>query len=57
MYLDYLPTQLMLQKRKAEESEEGELGDPDLMAMMGFFDVFRLFTYLTNVAEEEGGGE
>jgi hypothetical protein len=46
-----------LQKRKAEESEEGELGDPDLMAMMGFFDVFRLFTYSTNVAEEEGGGE
>jgi hypothetical protein len=27
---------LMLQKRKAEESEEGELGDPDMMAMMGF---------------------
>ncbi len=44
----------MLQKRKAEESEEGELGDPD---MMGFLVVFGLFTYLTNVAEEEGGGE
>jgi hypothetical protein len=47
----------MLQKRKAEESEEGELGDPDMMAMMGFSVVFGLFTYLTNVAEEEGGGE
>jgi hypothetical protein len=43
----------MLQKRKAEESEEG---DPDMMAMMGFSDVFGLYTYLTNVAEEEGGG-